>query len=205
MLFPMGSAGENWREREFAQCACQRGLGLGHRRTAWYGVAPPRLPEAAGHRLDPLERLISAPLRYASGRSPVSGSRFSPSHHTTLGHAGQFAATAMVHEGQVSTPAAVVEPQKSTTFWDMHPEPPRAEMTAGGRVVGGPFCKPTDYIGGATPSLPTITRLVASLPSAFLVADRKTGAPTLRSARSAGAKVTIGACGGTTTLLLPPL
>src|SRR6476659_9319098 len=61
------------------------------------------------------------------------------------------------------------------------------------------------YIGGATPSLPTVTRPAASLPSAFLVAPNITGAPGFRSARSAGANVTIGALGGTTILLLPPL
>src|SRR6478736_694342 len=61
------------------------------------------------------------------------------------------------------------------------------------------------YIGGATPSLPTVMRPAASLPSAFFVAPNITGAPGFRSARSAGANVTIGALGGTTILLLPPL
>ena len=38
------------------------------------------------------------------------------------------------------------------------------------------------YIGGATPSLPTVTRPAASLPSAFFVAPNITGAPGFRSA-----------------------
>jgi hypothetical protein len=61
------------------------------------------------------------------------------------------------------------------------------------------------HIGGATPSLPTITRLAVSLPSAFFVAPKKTGAPDFRSARSAGAKVTTGTDGGTKMVLLPSL
>src|SRR5271166_1560801 len=64
---------------------------------------------------------------------------------------------------------------------------------------------PRRYIGGVTPSLPTVTRLTASLPSAFFVAMQNTGVPDFRSDRSAGAKVTIGTSGGTTILLLPPL
>ena len=49
------------------------------------------------------------------------------------------------------------------------------------------------------------SRTGGELSSAFLVAEKNTGAPALRSARSAGAKVTIGASGGTTILLLLPL
>ena len=48
------------------------------------------------------------------------------------------------------------------------------------------------YIGGLTPLVPTVTRLAVSLPSAFFVAPNITPAPGLRSARAAGAKVTIG-------------
>src|ERR1700722_11268716 len=61
------------------------------------------------------------------------------------------------------------------------------------------------HIGGATPSLPTITRPAVSLPSAFFVAPKKIGAPGFRSVRSAGAKVTTGADGGTKMVLLPSL
>ena len=61
------------------------------------------------------------------------------------------------------------------------------------------------HIGGATPSLPTITRPAVSLPSAFFVAPKKIGTPGFRSVRSAGAKVTTGADGGTKMVLLPSL
>jgi len=54
-----------------------------------------------------------------------------------------------------------------------------------------------NHIGGATPSLPTVTLAAANVPPAFFIAMRKTGAPSLRSSRVAGAKVTIGAVGGT--------
>ena len=40
--------------------------------------------------------------------------------------------------------------------------------------------------------MPTVTRPAVSLPSAFFVAEKNTGAPALRSARSAGANVTTG-------------
>jgi hypothetical protein len=58
-------------------------------------------------------------------------------------------------------------------------------------------------IGGATPSLPTVTRLATSFPSAFFVAPNTTVAPGFRSsAPAANTKVPIGAPGGTTILLL---
>ena len=58
------------------------------------------------------------------------------------------------------------------------------------------------YIGGATPSLPTATRLATSFPSAFFVAPNTTVAPGFGSACAANTKVLIGAPGGTTILLL---
>ncbi len=61
------------------------------------------------------------------------------------------------------------------------------------------------YIGGLTPCVPTVTRDAAKFPFASLCAMTNTCRPGFRSARVAGAKVTIGARRGTCTVNVPPL
>src|ERR1700679_2711343 len=58
------------------------------------------------------------------------------------------------------------------------------------------------YIGGATPCVPTVTRLTFSVPSAFAGDTAKIFAPFFRSSFVAGANVTTGAFGGTSIVLL---
>ena len=61
------------------------------------------------------------------------------------------------------------------------------------------------YIGGTSPSLPTVMRAALRPPSACCVAPRNTWLPTLSSEASPGARVTIGASGGTISSFLPSL
>lgn len=61
------------------------------------------------------------------------------------------------------------------------------------------------YIGGLTPCVPTVTRGAAKWPCASLCAITNTRRPGCRSARVAGAKVTIAVRCGTCTVKVPPL
>lgn len=61
------------------------------------------------------------------------------------------------------------------------------------------------HIGGFTPCVPTVTRGAAKFPLASLWAMMNTFRPGFRSARVAGAKVTIAVCRGTCTVNVPPL
>ena len=65
-----------------------------------------------------------------------------------------------------------------------------------------PSCR---YIGGLTPCVPTVTRGVAKFPLASLCAMTNTCRPGFRSARVAGAKVTICVRCGTCTVNVPSL